>query len=349
MHAIVTLLFACGQQAAPPPAPEPAPAPAPAPEGPKYAQLFGALPADAYGGAAPAKELVDLGRMLYYDKRLSKSQEIACNTCHQLDKFGVDNLPTSPGHKGQLGSRNSPTTYNAALQFVQFWDGRAANVEEQAKGPVLNPVEMAMPDDKFVVRVLSSIPGYQDAFKAAFPGNPDPITYDNFAAAVGAFERGLVTKDSKFDQYMGGKLDAMTADELAGMDLFVTTGCTTCHSGSLLGGQMYQKLGLVTPYDGPDTGRMQVTKSDADKFMFKVPQLRNIAKTAPYFHDGSAATLEDAVKKMAKWQLGKDLTDEEVGKIVTFLNTLTGELPSDYIAEPTPLASGPKTPKADKT
>jgi cytochrome c peroxidase len=317
--------------------------------GPKYANLFAVLPADMHGGTPASKELVDLGRMLYYETRMSKSQELACNSCHLLDRYGVDNEPTSPGHKGQRGSRNSPTSYNAALQFAQFWDGRAATIEDQAKGPVLNAVEMAMPDEAFVLRVLKSIPGYQPLFEAAFPNDADPITYDNIAKAIGAFERGLVTPNSQFDRYLGGDAAALTPDEAAGLDLFVTTGCTTCHSGTLLGGAMYQKLGLVHPYETADVGRMEVTKNEADKFMFKVPQLRNIAKTGPYFHDGSVATLEDAVKKMAHHQLGKDLTDDEVGKIVLFLNTLTGELPTEYVAVPTFPESGPKTPPPDKS
>jgi cytochrome c peroxidase len=277
---------------------------------------------------------------------MSKSQELACNSCHLLDKYGVDNEPTSPGHKGQRGNRNSPTTYNAALQFVQFWDGRAPTIEEQAKGPVLNAVEMAMPDEAYVLRVLASIPGYVEAFRAAFPGDPEPVTYANMAKAIGAFERGLVTP-SKFDRYLAGDSAALDEQEQAGLDLFVSTGCTTCHSGALLGGGMYQKLGLVHVYETADVGRMEVTKAEADKHLFKVPQLRNISKTGPYFHDGSVPTLQEAVRKMAHHQLGKDLTDEEVGKIVLFLDTLTGELPAQYVAVPELPASGPETPKPD--
>ncbi|MEQ1570203.1 MAG: cytochrome c peroxidase [Myxococcota bacterium] len=348
MYPLLTLVFACAETPPPPPpAPEPAAAPAP-PPAPKHAALFAPLPADMFGGTPASKELVDLGRMLYYDTRMSKGQDISCNSCHLLDKYGVDNLPTSPGHKGQLGGRNSPTSYNAALQFVQFWDGRAATVEEQAKGPVLNPVEMAMPDDAAVMAVLKSIPGYEAPFKAAFPAEPDPFTYDNVAKAIGAFERGLVTKNSKFDKYLAGDAAALSADEAAGLDLYVTTGCTACHGGALLGGSMYQKLGVVKPYETADNGRMDVTKNEADKLMFKVPQLRNITKTAPYYHDGSVATLEEAVKTMADYQLGKQLTDDEVKKIVAFLDTLTGELPTEYVAAPALPESGPKTPKPNK-
>lgn len=346
MHLLIaTAWFGCGE----PPAPAPAPVEeAAAPAAPKHASLFAPLPADMYGGATVSREVVDLGRMLYHEKRLSKSHEIACNSCHLVDAFGVDNQPTSSGHKGERGGRNSPTTFNAALQFVQFWDGRAPTIEEQAKGPVLNPIEMAMPDETFVLKVLHSIPGYEAAFKAAFPGEADPITYDNMAKAIGAFERGLVTP-SRFDKYLAGDTSALTAEEQAGLDTFVTTGCTACHSGVLVGGGMYQKLGLVKPYDTKDTGRMEVTKNEADRFMFKVPQLRNIAMTAPYFHDGSIATLEEAVRRMADHQLGKTLTDAEVASIVTFLNSLTGEVPAAYAAAPVLPESGPNTPKPDKS
>lgn len=344
------LLAACsGEPAKPEPTPEPveAPKPPPEPAGPKHTNIFAPLPEHMHGDKVPEKALVDLGRMLYYDARLSKNHDVACNSCHLLDAYGVDNKPTSPGHKGQLGGRNSPTSYNAALHLAQFWDGRAPSVEEQAKGPVLNPVEMAMPSEESVVKVLRSIPGYQEAFKAAFPGDAEPISYNNMAVAIGTFERGLVTKNSRFDQYLGGKVDALTPEEVAGLDLFVSTGCTTCHSGAAMGGAMYQKLGLVHPYETADNGRMDATKNEADKGFFKVPSLRNIAKTSPYFHDGSIATLEDAVRKMAHHQLGKDLTDAEVASIVAFLQTTTGDLPTDYIAKPELPPSGPKTPKPD--
>ncbi len=296
---------------------------------------------------------VALGRMLYFDTRLSKNHDISCNSCHDVAAYGVDvrepegKRQTSKGHKGQLGGRNSPTSYNAAGQFRQFWDGRAADVEEQAKGPVLNPIEMAMPDEKSVVAVLKSIPGYVQAFGSAYPGAKDPVTYDKMAFAIGEFERGLVTP-SRFDQFLGGKLDALNEQELRGLDRFIKTGCTACHIGPLVGGTMYQKLGLLKPYDTKDTGRFEVTKNEADKFMFKVPILRNIEKTGPYLHDGSIATLDEMVDIMAEYQTaGGKLKPEEVGEIVAFLEALTGELPKDYIAKPELPPSGPKTPKPD--
>ena len=287
------------------------------------------------GDAQHSQALIDLGRQLYYDARLSKSQTIACNSCHPLDAFGVDGKPTSPGHNGQLGSRNSPTVYNAAGHATQFWDGRAANVEEQAKGPVLNPVEMAMADEAAVVRVLKSIPGYAPAFAAAFPDEPDAITFDNMAIAIGAFERGLVTPGSKWDAYLRGDRTALSEAQERGLRTFIDTGCVSCHSGTFLGGGMLQKVGAVEPWPNQsDLGRFNVTNAEADKMMFKVPSLRNVAMTGPYFHDGSVAELPAAVKLMAKHQLGRALSDADAAAIASFLATLTGEPPASYIAKP---------------
>jgi cytochrome c peroxidase len=245
----------------------------------------------------------------------------------------VDNEPTSVGHDGQRGARNSPTVYNAALHFAQFWDGRAPNVEEQAKGPVLNPVEMGMPSPEVVNERLAEIPGYAPLFAAAFPGEQDPITYDNFAKAVGAFERRLVTP-SRFDEFLGGRADALTDAEVAGLAKFMDTGCPTCHMTATIGGQMYQKLGLVHPYESKDLGRYDVTKKDADKYFFKVPSLRNVEKTGPWFHDGSVTTLSQAIDRMAWHQLDKKLEPADVQSIETFLKSLTGTPDPDYIAEP---------------
>jgi len=309
--------------------------------------VFQPLPATAPRAGDPVTDAqVELGRRLYYEKRISKSQEISCNSCHQLDRFGVDGEPTSSGHKGQRGGRNSPTTLNAALHFAQFWDGRAPTVEEQAKGPVLNPIEMAMAGPEACVSVLASIPGYAPLFAAAFPDDPDPITYDNFARAVGAFERGLLTP-SRFDAFLGGDLAALTDAEVAGLETFVQTGCPTCHAGSLLGGQMFQKIGLVHPYETKDLGRYDVTKQDADKHFFKVPSLRNVAKTGPYFHDGGVATLGEAIPLMGWHQLGRRLTPEEIASIEVFLGALTGSVDAAYVAAPEPLPSGADTPKPD--
>lgn len=291
------------------------------------------------------EEQINLGRMLYYEPRLSKSQKISCNSCHDLARYGVDNEPTSEGHKGQRGDRNSPSVYNAAGHFVQFWDGRAPNVEEQAKGPVLNPVEMAMPGEKQVIAVLKSMPEYVEAFKRAFPADKDPVTYDNLAKAIGAFERKLVTP-SRWDKFLKGDENALTDEEKAGFNAFYAAGCQTCHSGALLGGNLFQKMGAVKPYpDASDLGRAKVTKNESDKLFFKVPSLRNVEKTGPYFHSGKVATLDQAVAHMAEYQLGKQLTEAETKSILAFLKSLTGEIPADYIKAPPLPKSTDKTPK----
>jgi cytochrome c peroxidase len=309
--------------------------------------IFGTLPANAHSAAnPPSDEKVALGRMLYYDTRLSKNHDLSCNSCHLLSKFGQDSAATSPGHRGQLGGRNSPTVYNAALHFTQFWDGREPDVEAQAKGPVLNPIEMAMPSAEAVVNVLKSIPDYVSAFDGAFPGADASLTYDNMANAIGAFERGLITP-APFDAFLAGDDAAMTNDQVAGLQQFLVTGCIVCHMGPAIGGTMFQKLGLVAPYETSDTGRFEVTGKEADKYFFKVPSLRNIAETGPYFHDGSVKTLQDAVFIMAKHQLGKELSQDENASIINFLASLTGSIDPAYIAKPALPASGPTTPAAD--
>lgn len=312
-----------------------------------YLAMFRPLPTEV---PSPDNELteakINLGRMLYYETRISKGGKLSCNSCHQLDKYGQDNLPFSPGHDGSLGGRSSPTTYNAALHIAQFWDGRAPSVEEQAKGPVLNPIEMGMPDADFVVKVLKSIPGYVEAFKAAFPGEADPISYDNFGKAVGAFERKLLTP-APWDDYLKGKKDALTAEQVKGYETFAKAGCVTCHNGPGVGGAMYQKLGLVKAWpELKDLGRYEATKQDSDKYFFKTSSLRNITETGPYLHDGSVKTLADMVKMMASHQLGKELSEDEVASIITFLGALKGEIPADFVAKPELPASGPDTPKA---
>ncbi len=340
----LTVLAACGG----PPAP-----PAPAKEDPaKISQadlsVFAPMPpiVNAAGGAA-SDAVIDLGRMLYYEKRLSKSQELSCNSCHDLAAFGVDGQPTSDGHKGQKGDRNAPTVYNAAGHVAQFWDGRAPDVETQAKGPVLNPVEMAMPSEHMVIATLQSMPEYVEAFKKAFPNEAKPMTYDNVGKAIGAFERKLVTP-SRWDAFLNGDEGALTAEEKAGLKMFMTAGCQSCHNGALMGGNSFQKLGAVKSFPRTeDPGRYKVTKVEADREVFKVPSLRNIDKTGPYFHDGKTSSLDAAVRDMGEYQLGKKLSDQEAGQIVVFLRTLTGQLPTDYIKEPPLPKSTAKTPKPD--
>ncbi|MFO0757591.1 MAG: cytochrome-c peroxidase [Byssovorax sp.] len=317
---------------------------------PEDLKSYPVLPARFESDKNPITEpKVTLGRMLFFEPRLSKNHDVSCNSCHDLTKFGVDGQRFSDGHKKQKGGRNAPTVYNAGNHVAQFWDGRAATIEDQAKGPILNPVEMAMPNEKKVIEVLKSIPGYPEAFKAAFPKDADPVTYDNLAKSIGAFERQLVTP-SRFDKFRAGDEDALTQKEKEGFAKFIKLGCPTCHTGPAVGGTTFQKLGLVKPYpDQSDLGRFQVTKNESDKMYFRVPSLRNVAKTAPYFHNGSLETLPVVVRTMAHHQLGVELTDPEVDMIVAFLSSLTGELPGDYIKPPVLPPSGPKTPKPDPT
>ncbi len=317
---------------------------------PARLQLFGPLPDVMESASNPVtEEKIALGRMLYFEKRLSKSQQISCNTCHRLDRFGVDGEPTSDGHKGRKGDRNSPTVYNAAGHFVQFWDGRAADVEAQAKGPILNPGEMAMPAEDDVLVVLKSMPEYVDAFKKAFPGERDPVTYDNMAKAIGAFERKLVTP-SRWDKFLKGDQSALTDNEKAGFNAYMEAGCQSCHAGIYVGGSNFQKLGLVKPWpDASDPGREKVTKNVADRMFFKVPSLRNIEKTSPYYHNGRVATLQEAVSKMAEFQLGKNLSEAQLQSIIGWLQTLNGDIPAEYVKEPVLPRSTEKTPKADSS
>lgn len=287
--------------------------------------IFGALPDKMPGSDKDTPELIALGKKLFFEKALSLNNSQSCNTCHNIENGagGVDNEATSLGVHGKRGDRNSPTVLNAGFHFVQFWDGRAEDLKAQAKGPILNPGEMAMASEKDVEKRLSEHPEYPQLFKAAFANEAKPITYDNLAHAIAAFERTLVTP-GRFDDYMKGDSTALTNREQRGLKTFVETGCVTCHVSPTLGGTMYQKLGLVHPYEyTSDQGRYQVTKKEEDKMMFKVPSLRNVALTAPYFHDGRVKSLGEAVNKMAHYQLGKTLTDEDTKNIVAFLGSLT--------------------------
>ena len=276
---------------------------------------------------------VDLGRHLFYEKRLSKNNDISCNSCHDLQKYGVDGETFSFGFGGHRVGRNSPTVFNAFMHVTQFWDGRAATVEEQAKGPILAAGEMGMPNSDEVVKKLKGIAEYQALFKVAFPRDADPITYANVGEAIGTFERFLATP-SRFDDYLDGKKNALKPAEKEGLATFVKVGCVSCHSGTLVGGQDYRKLGAIKPWPNQkDQGRYTITKNNDDKMFFKIQSLRNIAKTGPYFHDASAIKLPDAVKRMGRHQLGLELADADVQKIVAFLNCLTGPLPKEYIAQ----------------
>jgi cytochrome c peroxidase len=303
----------------------------------------------ASGEGEPSEPLIELGRMLYHEKRLSKSQELSCNNCHQLERYGVDAQKTSPGHRGQRGERNSPTVYHAAANFEQFWDGRALNVETQALAPILNPVEMAAPSQEYVVNVLESMPEYVAAFDNAFPGQQKPLTFSNVGNAIGAFERKLTTR-SRWDKYLEGDRAALTQHEVQGLKLFTNLGCMVCHTGELLGGSMYEKVGAVEPWPNQrDQGRFSVTQREGDRMMFKVPTLRNVSETAPYFHDGFSDNLEHAVTMMGRHQLGLELETAEVGAIVVWLRSLKGDLPARYVARPELPKSTERTPRPDQS
>ncbi len=342
---LAALLVACSSQPAPVPAASVPPAPAV-----DKAQLavFAPLPTTVPSASGPASaDLIMLGRMLFFEPRLSKSQTISCNSCHDLATYGVDHQQTSDGHKGQKGDRNAPTVYNAAAHFAQFWDGRAPDVEAQAKGPVLNPIEMAMPGEARVVVVLRSMPEYVELFNKAFAIDKHPISYDNMAKAIGAFERNLMTP-SRWDALLNGDQSVLTPEEVVGLETFLDTGCQACHNGALLGGTSYQKLGAAKAFPGlSDPGRFKVTKAESDRGAFKVPSLRNIEKTGPYFHDGKEASLDKAVRDMAEYQLGKDLTDAQTQQIITFLRVLTGKIDPEYTKPPTLPKSTAATPKPD--
>lgn len=283
---------------------------------------------------------IELGKKLYFDPRLSSTGTVSCNSCHNVMASGTDNLDTSFGVNGKRGGRNSPTVWNAAYLSAQFWDGRAALLEDQAKGPLVNPVEMGMDNHDVVVQRISAVPGYVKEFKKAFGGS-SPVTIDNVAKAIASYERTLITPNSPYDRWVRGKKSALSAKAKKGMEVIQKTGCLSCHSGPMFAGPalpmgtaFYQKFPLFTDnayvkkYDlMKDTGRHEDTKNEAHKHMWRVPTWRNIALTAPYFHNGSVKDLDEAVRVMAKTQLNKTLKDDEVEAIVAFLESLTGEFP----------------------
>jgi cytochrome c peroxidase len=286
---------------------------------------------------------VELGKKLYFDPRLSKSGFISCNSCHNLSMGGTDNLPTSIGDHWKQGPINAPTVLNSSLNVAQFWDGRAKDLKAQAGGPIANPGEMAS-SHTLAVHVLESIPQYKTEFKQVF--GTDKIDIDKVTQAIAEFEKTLVTPNSRFDKWLLGDKDAITPTELAGYNLFKKSGCVACHNGSAVGGNSFQKMGVVKPYKSSSSaqGVAGLTGKDEDRFKFKVPTLRNVELTYPYFHDGAAKTLTDAVDTMGKLQLGKTFTRKENSQIVAFLKTLTGEQPSFLLPILPP--STDKTPRA---
>ncbi|MEQ9186552.1 MAG: cytochrome-c peroxidase [Cryomorphaceae bacterium] len=306
----------------------------------EYTSQYAPLPEKAINEANPANPAkIKLGHMLYYDTRLSLTGNNSCNSCHNLKTYGVDNLATSPGDLGELGDRNSPTTLNAALHTTQFWDGRAADVEEQAGGPLLNPVEMNIPSKSFMEQRLKEIDAYVSLFAEAFPEEATPISYENIQKAIGAFERELLTP-ARIDSYLKGDKDALSLREKKGMLSFNLIGCNTCHNGALFGGNQFQRFGVFKPYweatgsTNIDRGIAAITDEELDEYMFKVPTLRNVTETHPYFHDGSVKDLSTAVKIMADVQLDYQMTSEEVKNVVAFLEALKGEVPEQYQINP---------------
>jgi cytochrome c peroxidase len=309
-----------------------------------FAPIPSTVPAIADNRVTPEK--VELGKALFFDPRMSASGVFSCNSCHNVGTGGDDNMPTSIGHGWQQGPRNSPTVFNAVFNAAQFWDGRAADLAEQAKGPVQAGVEMANTPDN-VLATLNSMPQYVDWFQAAFPDEPDPVTFDNFARAIEAFEATLITP-APFDAWLNGDDSALTDEQKLGLDTFMLAGCATCHNGVNLGGQEYFPFGLVErpgadilPPD--DKGRYEVTKTATDEYVFRASPLRNIALTAPYFHSGSVWDLHTAVEIMAESQLGADLTDQETRALTAFLHSLTGTVPEvTYPILPAETASTPR-------
>ncbi|HYQ38376.1 MAG TPA: cytochrome-c peroxidase [Pseudomonas sp.] len=288
----------------------------------------------------PAK--VELGKQLFFDPRLSKSGFISCNSCHNLSMGGSDNLPTSIGHNWQRGPINAPTVLNSKMNIAQFWDGRAEDLKAQAGGPIANPKEMGFSHEE-AVAVVDSIPQYRAALLKAY--KTDKVNIEAITDAIAEFEKTLVTPNSRFDKWLAGDQQALNPTEQDGYKLFKEVGCVACHNGPAVGGNSFQKMGQVAPYktDNPAQGVAGLTGKDADRFKFKVPTLRNVELTYPYFHDGAYWKLEEAVDVMARLQLGRQLSGEENAKIVAFLKTLTGEQP--HFALPQLPPSGAATPR----
>lgn len=302
--------------------------------------LFGRLPEKMPGAENDTAEQIELGRRLYFENALSVNQTQSCNTCHRVDGIhgGADVRPTSVGATGQLGGRNSPGVLNAGFQIAQFWDGRAPDLAEQAKGPVLNPVEMAIPDEATAMRQLAAA-GYEPDFRKAFPGEASPFTFDTMARAIAAFERTLVSP-SRFDLYLAGDSGALAPLEKRGLALYMKSGCVRCHNTPTLGGMLYQQLGSAHPFPTQDTGREQVTKLAEDRYVFKVPVLRNIMLTGPYFHTGNVATIAESIDLMGWHQLDRKFTNQEIDVLTRFMASLSDA--KRTAAAPTATAAPPR-------
>jgi cytochrome c peroxidase len=302
--------------------------------------IFGPLPSSMPSPDNPiTPEKVKLGNALFWESRISVDRTISCAKCHPIGLYAVDGLRKSLGNNCKENPRNDPTILNAASQISEHWIGNRTSVEDQAKQALIGPPSFGMPSYESVEKILRGMKGYASMFKEAFPNEKEPVTVDNFAKAVGAFERTLVTP-SPFDDFMQGNAAALTEQQKRGLATFMDTGCMTCHFSPYVGGQMYQKFGVFEPYwkytrsQVIDVGRFAVTKNPSDQYVFKIPVLRNVAQTPPYFHDGSVDKLADAVLIMAKIQLAKDLTKEQVTDIAAFLSSLTGRIPEEALKVP---------------
>jgi len=289
---------------------------------------------------------IELGKQLFFDARLSKNGTVSCSSCHNVMSGGEDNRTASVGIEGKVGTRSSPTVWNAAFQSVMFWDGRAKDLETQAKGPLTNPIEMGMPNHDFVVQRIKQIPGYVSSFEKVFKSK-DSLTIDNLAKAIAAYERTLISMNSPYDKFIAGNKSALTSEAQKGFETFKSVGCISCHSGTNFSGPtlpqgiaFFQKFPMIPNQDleqkynfSADGGKFQVTKIESDRNLFRVPTLRNIALTAPYFHNGAVKDLNEAIRVMAKLQLGKDLSANDVKSISSFLKSLTGEFPKQALPQ----------------
>jgi len=293
----------------------------------QVSSLFEPIPEEApvsVNDDPTTKAKIELGHKLFFEQRLSRSGTISCNTCHVVGAAGVDHQQVAIGESARKGPRNSPTVYNAAYLESQFWDGRAADLKEQAKGPIQAHVEMDLTKDEAVARLRET--GYGPIFERTFPKADTALTFDHIAEAIATFEKTLTTPGSPFDKYLEGDEDALTEKQKAGLDLFMNSGCVGCHRGAMLGGQGFAKFSHVEGKG--DIGRAKVTGKEEDRYAFRIASLRNVAKTYPYFHDGSAKTLEEAVSIMGEAQLGRKFNEQEVDRLVAFLKSLTGEFPN---------------------
>jgi cytochrome c peroxidase len=293
------------------------------PEGvsPLFQPLPDEVPEPEYNPMTEAR--VDLGHKLFFEPQLSRTGTISCNTCHVVGAAGVDHIPVAVGERGREGPRNSPTVFNAAFLESQFWDGRAATLEEQAKGPIQAHVEMDLTPEEAVERLRRN--NYLPFFETAFPDDDDPLTFQNLARAIAAFERTLITPGAPLDRYLQGETGALTPLQIEGLELFQASGCLGCHRGPMLGGNGFAAFSHAEGRGDP--GRYSVTGDPGDRYVFRIAPLRNIAVTYPYFHDGSAETLEDAVSIMGSAQLGRRFNEQEIEALVAFLESLTGEFP----------------------